>query len=73
MAGAGREIAKGHAMLAAFSRVQLVHRAKEAKRRNPAGDGICFEERAVDFVGSSFEDSMEIDGAGHGDSPSGES
>ncbi len=69
MAVAGGEIAKRHLVSAADFRVEVMHGAGKAVRRQPPRHCVGLDEGAVDFFGGGCEDAVQADGVGHGGIP----
>jgi hypothetical protein len=64
---AGGEVGEGHPVAAADARIEVLHLAGEAVRRQPLGHRVGIEEGAVDALGRRAQDAVQGDGsAGHG-------
>ncbi len=65
---ARREVLERHLVAAADARLDAVHLAGKAVRRQPLGHRLRIDESAVDAVGRGSQDSVKLDGIrGHGD------
>src|SRR5690606_2569983 len=62
---AAGEMTERHAVAAADARIQFVHGAQEAVGRQPAGDGVGFDESAVKAPRIGGEDPVQSHGARH--------
>jgi hypothetical protein len=65
VAVSGGEVAKGHAVPAAFLRVQLMNRACEAEGWQPARHSIGFDKGAKELLRLRGEDAVQVYRAGH--------
>src|SRR3546814_8975451 len=66
MALPGGEVPEGHSVFTAFFRLKLVDRTGETKGRQPARNGVGFQECAVDLFRPGGENPVQFDSIGHG-------
>src|SRR5690242_11326225 len=71
MALARGEVAEGHPVAAADLRLQLMHCAREAIGREPLGQSVWLEKRAIDFIRPGSQNTMQMNGVGHDNFSSG--
>ena len=61
-----KRVTPQYAVPAADLRVKLMDGAEKAERRKPAGDGIGFDEGAIELLGLGRDHAVQADGIGHG-------
>lgn len=65
VAVAAAEMGEGHAECAADPRLEVMHRAGEAIRRQPFGQAVSIGEGLVEAFGWGAEDAVKFDGVGY--------
>src|SRR5262249_143680 len=63
VAMARRKVAERHFERPADTRLEVVHLAREAIRRQPLAQRVGLEERPIDFLGLGTQDTVQADGA----------
>jgi hypothetical protein len=59
------EVPKGHPVIATDFRIQLMHCAREAVRREPLGQCVWLEERAIDLIRLGGQNAVQMNSVGH--------